>query len=411
MLVEYATELYGALRSRRGWRRGHFVRFFPQRPTAIYAAMERAGFPSLSYRSAWPDLVAALASPNESPSHFVQFLEAEVKSPRLFRMDLDFVELGRLADLDIRSGFHKASLIRNLVQSAIDGNPDVVIEPAFWRGALTVLAKVGTPIVVAGDSHSRVFRQTIPWRGDVVTPINILCGGGSGSGLPKPVSRSGYGARLSKAAAAIQEARAVTGHRLPFAFGFGQVDVEFVFTYQSLKRRAFDFDEAGFEAFCDSVIAPFVAWVAELPGGDHPILGLHPPCIDDEFIREAYRAQMQTYIHAGVADMKEGDTFENLMADFDRLVLPDKGRRTAHHRLFNDKLRAEAKRRDAIYFDDFDRYLGADGRIDPKFACASDGRMLEIGRKGVDIHIGEKYAMAMQARFAREIVEGLGLIP
>ena len=207
MLVEYATELYGALRSRRGWRRGHFVRFFPQRPTAIYAAMERAGFPSLSYRSAWPDLVAALGLPEESPSHFVQFLEAEVKSPRLFRMDLDFEELGRLAKLDIRSGFHKASLIRNLVQSAIDGNPDVVVEAEFWRGALPVLASVGTPIVVAGDSHSRVFRQTIPWRGGVITPINILCGGGSASGLPKPVSRSGYGARLTKAATAIQNRR------------------------------------------------------------------------------------------------------------------------------------------------------------------------------------------------------------
>jgi hypothetical protein len=407
MLTKYFSELRGASR----WKRRQFARFFPRRPSEIYALMEAAGFSPSRYRNAWPDLVAALPSDAAGPIHYVQFLEAEVKAPRIFPLELNKDGLDGIARAHVFSNYHKASLLRNLLQSRIDADISITRRVDFWRDALATLAKVGRPLIVAGDSHSRLHRQTTATVRGRVTPLNILCGGGSAAGLPRPTSRSGYGELLRAAVGAIAEASAATGVRAPICFNFGQVDVEFVHTYRRARRREFGIVEGQFERFCESVVGAYIDWVAGLPPGEYAIFGVNPPCVDDDFLREAYRIQMQVYQGAGLAETGDGDLADTFASDFASLALPDKRQRTRNHRLLNAHLAKRASDAKLAYFDSFDELLGPDGLVRPEYTFAFDGKRLSAGVHGVDIHIGGKGALHIKAKLARRALASLTSSP
>jgi hypothetical protein len=406
-IIGYLSDIYRAVQRPIPWEREQFIRFFPSSPRSLYAHIEAAGFSPECYRHSWPDLIAGLPSDEWSAIHYVQFSEAEIKTPRVFPIDLDFEGLQKLADLNSINPRHKASVLRNLVQSQIDFNPAIIKSFQFCERVLAILARVGHPMIVIGDSHSRVYRQTIPWGKQTIIPINILCGGGSATGLPRRTSRSGYGAMLGDALGALSAVARVSTSPVPICFNFGQVDIEFVHTYQRIKHQQFVAADGSYESFREATTNNYLDWIATMPPASYFVLGVNPPCLDDDFIKAAYDIQMKVYVEARVADVSDGDDFQCILSKLATLALPDKLQRTRDHRYFNAHLASAAKTRNLQYIDSFDLFLGADGCIDPKYACASDGTAVIVGRRGVDIHVGGKDALAIQAQLARRIFERL----
>ena len=292
-----------------------------------------------------------------------------------------------------------ASVVRNLIQSQIDLTPDRVADPTFCAEILRAVSHFGQPVIVFGDSHSRVFRQTIGRRGGPIIPLNVLCGGGSASGLPNQASRSGYGTLITAAAAAIEDGKKQAGVRCPVLFTFGQVDMEFVESYRRLKAGLFDYDASEFARFSSDLAVSYADWVASLPLTDAVMVGINPPCLDDRHLQAAYLIQMQTYLPAGPA--QEQDPF----SDFPKMRFPDQLTRTRNHAAFNASLAAAAHARGLTYVDSFDTLLDASGRIAPKYACAFDGTWVKAGHKGKDIHIGGREALAIKARLLRDLLQ------
>jgi hypothetical protein len=401
---EYLMGLYRALISKHKWDRSQFYKFFPQHPQQIYLLMEKAGFSPSEYRNSWPDLIAGLPSEKWSAKHFVQFMDTEVRMPRRFPIHLDFSWLDTIAKEKIYNRNATASLLRNLIQAQVDFSYDVLKKAEFWENVFKTLFEIGAPMIFFGDSHSRLFRQTIQDWNHIIIPINILCGGGSAIGLANKNSRSGYGALLHLIVEAINEAKLRNNFKVPLCFNFGQVDVEFVHTYRRLKRKEFQQpSNAEFTEFCAQVVNSYVTWISNISPLDAVVVGINPPCINDEYIFEAYLAQMQVYLHAGVADENEGQSFEALVEDFKKLQLPNKRIRTHNHKLFNEHLQKEAEKHSISYIDGFQELMGPDGSISPKYAAAADGLDVVVGRDGKDIHIGGKYALKMQAQLTRRI--------
>jgi hypothetical protein len=328
----------------------------------------------------------------------------EVTFPRGFPIDLNFHGLEDIANLKIVNKRHVASLLRNLVQAKIDYDRSILKDEFFWTQALRVLSRLGHVALFFGDSHTRVFRQTIRYGRRFIIPLNILCGGGSASGLPNKNSRSGYGVLLEDCLKAIAQASQSTGVTAPLCFAFGQVDAEFVHTYRRLKRKELSFIDDEFKAFCRDVAPRYVAWVKEVAPQGAFIVGVNPPCLNDPFVHDAYLIQMQVYLRGGVADVRDEDSFDSLLADFDSLTFPDKKTRTGNHRTLNLCLQAEAQRLGVAYIDSFDRFLGSDGCISPRYASANEGGVLRPGVDGKDIHIGGRDALQIQAALAKKIL-------
>lgn len=390
------------------WDLAHFPRFFPQRPREIYLLMEKAGFSASGYRNSWSDLKAGLPSDEWSTRHFIQFSELEVKIPRRFPIKLDFFWLRQLAQKGVLDKAHLASVLRNLVQAQIDYDADCIKSAEFWTYSLEILSTIGMPIIFIGDSHSRLFRQTVKRKGRIIIPLDILCGGGSAIGLKNKQSRSGYGLLLTEVVRAINQAKAVQQLRVPLCFNFGQVDTEFVHTYRRLKRRQFDDTDAGFEEFCAHVAKSYVSWISELPAIDGVVVGINPPCLNDDYILDAYLIQMQVYLQSGTADVDKGDDFQSLIPELKKMKFPDKKARTVNHILFNTCLQKEANSLNLKYFDSVEHLIGPSGCILPIYAAASEGIHDRVGRDGKDIHIGGKYALKIQADLIERIVSSFG---
>jgi hypothetical protein len=385
------------------WELAHFLRFFPQRPQQIYLLMKNAGFSPSGYRNSWFDLKAGLPSDEWSAKHFIQFSELEVKLPRRFPINLNFTGLAQLAHQNVVNKAHLASVLRNLVQAQIDYDTDCIKNTEFWVSTFEILSEIGTPIIFMGDSHSRLFRQTVKRRERITIPLDILCGGGSAIGLQNKQSRSGYGSLLAEVVRAINQAKTVQRLAVPLCFNFGQVDTEFVHTYRRLKNGQFDDTDAGFEEFCAHVAKSYVGWISELPTIDGVVVGINPPCLSDEYIVEAYLIQMQVYLQGGAVDIEKDDNFQSLAPQFRKMRFPNKITRTKNHILFNKYLHTEAAARGFKYFDSVERLLGPSGCILPIYASAVQGIHDNIGADGKDIHIGGKYAMKIQGDLINRI--------
>ena len=268
----------------------------------------------------------------------------------------------------------------------------------FWKKTLAILGKIGRPMLVIGDSHSLIYRQTVVGdAGKLTVPLHLVCGGGSASGLPNPNSRSGYGTHIEKTAAALNEAADDGASPINVLFAFGQVDVEFVYTYRRLRDRRYEFDRALFEEFCALFVGRYVNWVAALKLRNAVIVGINPPCLDDDFLVEGYIVQMQVYLASNVVDSRAEDDFDSLIHGFDVIELPCKVERTAHHRRLNGLIRREAEDHGLFYTDSFSRMMGGHGSIKPMYACAGNGKLPQVGLTGKDIHVGGKYAVSAKA--------------
>jgi hypothetical protein len=357
------------------WDRAAVSSCWPSDPRDVYRQMAKAGFSATDYRNAYPDLVANLPSDEWAPKFFLRFLEDESAWIRIFPIRTNFRELARLADMPMREAT-RAGLVRNIIQSQIDCDEVAQCEPAWWTAALKTIVGRGAPVVVMGDSHSRIFRQTILEPDRRIMPLNLAFGGGSAIGMSRPASRSGYGARLTRAAKAIESAAAANGIEVPICLCLGQVDVEFVYTFRCLRDNSLKLNQSGFEAFCEEVAAAYVGWIRSLALERPMIFGINPPCVRDEMLVRAYNIQMRAYQGANIID-ESG--FDGIISRLPSMDLPDQRLRTENHRLFNRVLADAAHSNGIAYADDFDQLIGPDGLLQPCFSSSFVGNDIHVG--------------------------------
>ena len=399
----YFRDVAGSMNSSIIWERQQLFKFFPYPPRLIYSMIEQCGFSPELYRASWPDLVANLPSDLWSVPHFVQYLEQEIKIIRGFSIRLDFDALRNICRLPISSGFWKASLIRNLIQAEIDFDKECVYDERWWIKALSALQAVGSPLLIIGDSHSLIYRQTVKDHlGRVSVPLHIFCGGGSAIGLSNPNSRSGYSTRLEKIFRALSSS-SDSGMAPPVCFAFGQVDTEFVYTYKRLRehQEKFIFNKAAI--FLKIAAESYLAWLDTLGSAKVFIIGVNPPCVDDVFIYDSYSIQMSTYHQSNLMNGESGEEVAALIGRMKRLEFPDKRVRTALHSIFNEHLKERSRALGFCYLDTFKAMMGADGCIDAKYAFALDGEELKQGANGQDIHVAGDHSRRLKAMIVKSI--------
>lgn len=200
--------------------------------------------------------------------------------------------------------------------------------------------------------------------------MHLLCTGASARGLGNIASRTGYGARVT----GFLRALAALPQPPPVLFVFGQVDVEFVFTFKRLEGRAPDF-----AAFCAETVSRYVGFLAAaLPDRLRPraeVAAVFPPALNDLAWRDGY-------VNAHIAELHGQLDPASLSNQLKALQIPSLRERTAQHALFNRMLEEKCLR-DGLGFVDTFTPLLSNGVADPSFLGPSAGADHHLGWRAV----------------------------
>lgn len=231
-------------------------------------------------------------------------------------------------------------------------------------------AEGGLPLAVVGDSHSTHLVRRSRREGRWLLPLHRLCTGASARGLANPESAAGAGAAVRAFLALLGETP------MPVLFKFGQVDLEFVFTFKRLERRAQAFEAAAFEAFAAETVERYLAFLVEAtPAALKPhalVAGVFPPALSDA-------AWRQGYVNAHIADLHGPADSERLAARLAELEIPSLAERTRLHAGFNARLYAAARQAGFGVFDGFDSLLGPGGVLAPALLGRAGGANHHLG--------------------------------
>ncbi len=187
-------------------------------------------------------------------------------------------------------------------------------------------------------------------------------------GLSNPASKSQYGVRLidwlRPAAAEMLELG------VPVFFKFGQVDAEFVFTFQRLRQEEARFSLAAYEAFVARSVGAYLAFIDQVCSRLDPALlricAIFPPVLSNA-------AWARGYVNAHVASLEADHDPEALAAAVRKLEIPDQRTRTDLHALYNAELQAGCARRGLLFVNDFARLIGPEGVVDPAYMDGHTG--------------------------------------
>jgi len=212
----------------------------------------------------------------------------------------------------------------------------------------------GVPLAVIGDSHSthlvRRSRMGERW----LLPLHRLCTGASARGLVNPEAAAGAGTKARTFLAALPD-------ETPLIFKFGQVDIEFVFTFKRLEANAEAFDEAAFDTFADETVERYLAFLTDaVPPGRRAcavVAGVFPPALSDAAWRQGYVDAHIAALHGGAAAPAD------LAPRLARLEIPSLAERTRLHAGFNVRLFEAARAAGFRVLDGFDALLGPDGTV------------------------------------------------
>ena len=225
------------------------------------------------------------------------------------------------------------------------------------------------PYAVVGDSHSSHLVRRGRRDGRWLLPLHRFCTGASARGLINPDAAAGAGAKVR----AFLELLAAEPY--PVLFKFGQVDIEFIFTFKRLEDDAVAFDEAAFDAFCAETVERYMAFLAEAtPAPLKPlarVAGVFPPALSDA-------AWRQGYVNAHIADL-HGPSARDLPSRLARLEIPPLGARTRLHARFNERLYTAARAAGFRAFDTFEVLLDPDGTAARRYLGRAAGANHHLG--------------------------------
>jgi len=266
-----------------------------------------------------------------------------------------------------------ATMRRLAAGVAAGGARALAAQPAAALAMVAALeARGASPILIAGDSHSRLWVQRDRRGGRWLLPLHHLATGASARGLARTASRSGQGEVLRGLLGGLATARA----RLPVLLVFGQVDVEFVFAFKRLEQDPpADHDAGAFESFCQETAESYAAFAAGLPMAPAIALAaIFPPALSDEAWREGY-------LNAHIADQHTVVAPAGLRARLRVARIEPLRDRTLHHEQFNRALRRAAEARGLGWLDAFADLIGTDGVAEALGAAA--GRDHHLDAAGV----------------------------
>lgn len=252
----------------------------------------------------------------------------------------------------IMTGAGRGPVARRLAGGvAAGGAAALAADPARALALIAALqARGACPVLIAGDSHSRLYVQRDRRGRRWLLPLHHLATGASARGLARADSRSGEGERLRGLLAGASAA----GAAFPVLLVFGQVDAEFVFTFKRLEQDPpADHDDAAFEAFCRETAGAYAAFAASLPRAA-TLAAIFPPALSDE-------AWRQGYLNAHIAHQHTTLDVADLAERLGATRVEGQAARTAQHRAFNGHLRAAAQARDLDILDAFGDLLDPDG--------------------------------------------------
>jgi len=244
------------------------------------------------------------------------------------------------------------------------------------------------PLLVVTDSHGMLYLVEDVLRESRLLPVPFLCTGASARGLGNPQSRGGATQRIRDhlAARADEIADGV------ILLKFGQVDLEFVYDYRRIRdgRRAFDLADAlDFAREGARRYVAFAQSLRELTTARLVVSAALPPSLNDAALRAGY-------INAHIGELHADAGPEQLMADLQRLDMPDWKTRTDLAAAYNAAVAGHCAEAGLPFLDDFTPLLGPDGIID---------RDLLIWHGGTDHHLcaGSPAGRAAAGRFARQL--------
>lgn len=191
------------------------------------------------------------------------------------------------------------------------------------------------PVLIAGDSHSRLYVHRSRRDGAWLLPLHHLATAASARGLGRTDSRSGQGEALMRVVAGAREAELA----FPVLLVFGQVDAEFVYMF---KRLASDppapHDDGAYRAFAAETAEAYAAFAARLPvTGSVHLATIFPPALSDAAWRSGY-------VNAHVAGDHAGASVEQVRARLGRAEISPLAARTRDHAVFNVALAEAAQR-------------------------------------------------------------------
>ncbi|OYX29785.1 MAG: hypothetical protein B7Y99_12590, partial [Caulobacterales bacterium 32-69-10] len=233
----------------------------------------------------------------------------------------------------------------------------MAMDPARGRRILKAAAAQGAlPYVVIGDSHSRHLIRRSARDGRWLLPVHFLCTGSSARGLANPASLSGWNHRVAALLSELAEADSP----IPVLFEFGQVDVEFVFTFKRLSEERRTFEPDAFSDFVRGTVDSYLGFLAgALPERLKPfatVVSIFPSSLSDA-------AWRQGYINAHIADLHGEANAVALSQRLRAIDIPHEAARTAQHRLFNAALAAGAAARGLRFLDIFSPLIGDLGTV------------------------------------------------
>jgi hypothetical protein len=362
------------------------VRIAPESLDRVAGALSACGLRDDVYRRAYEDLAAALPEDGMGTPHFIAFCS---EAMRPFPIDLSLEGLRRLFETRAPRVFKAKAAVALLNAHLAPHSPlwrgPVPRQAAFWSELLAILRMAGTPFLIIGDSHSNLYRRIVDGPERLGIPVPVLCSACSAIGLANPRSRSGAGKRLAGLGDALATSGA--GTSLPIFFKFGQVDAEFVFDFDRIRRERFEFSTLEFHRFCRRSVESYVSFVADRFAATRPcLIGLFPPALSDAAWREGY-------VNAHVVATESDVDLDHVIAGVRRLEIPDLARRTRLHALYNQLLRERAQAANIGFLNDFSYFLGPGGVLDPRFVPS---------HRGADHHLEEAPTAAIIERLIDE---------
>jgi hypothetical protein len=341
----------------------------------LAAHVRSCGFSEAEYLRRHDDLQAA--GLDETASLF-QFLTRGFKEARSVPAGAFMQGIERLLALPMDNQDYLLNLTGAAIVAQLEADPAADV----WknhREVIGTLAGAGRfhPFFVIGDSHSRLYGHEVVVGDIVMIPLNLLCTGGSAIGLGRSDSKSNYGERLLNWA---RQARLDDDEDSPAIFvKFGQVDVEFVWTFRRIRQGTTVFSMDDFDGFATESVASYGKFLDDLmrlvPARRLRICSIFPPTLSEA-------AWSEGYVNAHIGFL-EGDRDVAALSEAVRgLEIPSQPIRTELHRNYNSRLQAMCRERGLAFVDDFNPLLDGGVTIAPRFVEGHAGDTHHIHRGG-----------------------------
>jgi hypothetical protein len=321
-------------------------------PPASYAeALLVVGFDDEAYRRDYPFLEGL--SPLEAAAHYHASGRAE-------RFDAHFrhpLPEGQARAAALRASADDTDLLRLDLAAAELRRADPYGRDVERTTHLLRTTPSHRPMLVVTDSHGMLYLVEDVLREGRLLPVPFLCTGASARGLGNLQSRGGATQRIRDhlAARADEIADGVV------LLKFGQVDLEFVHDYRRIRDGRQAFDRAAALEFAREGARRYVAFaqsLRDLTRARLVVSAALPPSLNDAALRAGY-------INAHIGELHADAGPEQLMADLQRLEMPDWKARTDLARAYNEAVAGHCAEAGLLFLDDFSPLCGPDGIIDP----------------------------------------------